>query len=102
MSSLSSSSTLAQVYAAYADNASFEEDASVSKCRAFITACRLLLSPKFSPARSRGAGRDAGEVEFDYEAVKSQLQDAQAWLLANGDQSGAGAVRHPDFTGFRD
>jgi hypothetical protein len=43
MSTLSSSSTLAQIEAAYADNCSYSEDNSVAKCRAFVTACRLLL-----------------------------------------------------------
>ena len=43
MSTLTSASTLAQVQAAYADNASYVEDNSVAKCRAFITACTILL-----------------------------------------------------------
>ena len=43
MSTLTSASTLAQVKAAYADNASYVEDNSVAKCRAFITACTILL-----------------------------------------------------------
>ena len=102
MSSLSSASTRAEVHAAYMDNASYEEDGSATKCRAFITAVRILLSPQFSPARSRGAGRDAGEVELDYLALKSQLDDAQAWLLAAGELLAGTNVKHADFAGFRD
>ena len=43
MSTLTSSSTIAQIEAAYTDNASYVEDNSVAKCRAFITACTILL-----------------------------------------------------------
>ena len=43
MSTLSSSSTRADVEAAYADDASYVEDASVPKARVFVTACRLLI-----------------------------------------------------------
>ena len=42
MSTLDSTSTLGQVESAYADNASYAEDNSVDKARAFVTACRLL------------------------------------------------------------
>lgn len=43
MPSLTSASTLAQVEASYDDNASYAEDASVAKAKAFVTACRILL-----------------------------------------------------------
>lgn len=101
MSTLSSSSTLAQVYSSYADNASYEEDESTTKAAAFITACRLLLSPKFMPARSRGAGRDAGEIEFSAEHIQAELASAQTWLAMQS-STGFGSVKHPDFAGFRD
>ena len=43
MSILISSSTVAQIEALYADNASYAEDNSVAMCWAFITVCRLLV-----------------------------------------------------------
>ena len=59
MSALSSSSTLVQVENAYDDNASYAEDESVAKCRAFLTACRILL--RRMPAQTGAAG-DAGQL----------------------------------------
>lgn len=43
MSTLNSSSTLAEINAAYDDNASYYEDNSVAKARAFVTACTMLI-----------------------------------------------------------
>ena len=59
MSTLNGSSTLAQVQAAYDDNASYAEDSSVSKCRAFLTACRILLRQTRSSS-SWSLGRASG------------------------------------------
>jgi hypothetical protein len=55
MASLSSTSTIAEIEAAYADNAGYAEDNSPSKARAFITACRLLLLKRPTEA---GSGTD--------------------------------------------
>lgn len=103
MSTLTSSSTRAEINAAYLDSASYEEDGSVIKAKAFITACRFLLLPKITPSRSAGPG-DGGEVEFDLEAVKAQLESAQQYVAANDSSSyeGFGTVKHVDFTGLRD
>ena len=43
MSALTSASTLTDVQNAYVDNASYAEDASIAKAKAFVTACRILL-----------------------------------------------------------
>lgn len=101
MSSLTSSSTRTQVLAAYADNASYEEDASIAKAKAFVTAVRLLLSPAMSVKRSAHGGRGE-EVELDLEVLRQELQDARWWLsTALAAQDNAGVV-HADFTGFRE
>jgi hypothetical protein len=42
MATLSSNSTDAEVWAAYDDNASYEEDGSRAKALAFVTACGIL------------------------------------------------------------
>ena len=102
MSTLSSASTLAQVQAAYDDNASYAEDASVSKCKTFITACRLLL--RRMPARSVHGGRGSGEeVETTVGLIQTEMREAQSWLAGNDTTgTGAGGVRHYDFSGYRD
>ena len=101
MSSLNSSSTIAEITAAYLDNASYEEDDDASKARAFVTACRLLLL--MLPSRSRGGG---SEVELDLVRIENQMQAAQSFLAVHPDGaaagSGGGLVRYSDFTDFRD
>lgn len=101
MSTLSGTSTTAQVLTAYGDNASYEEDGSTAKCQAFITAVRLLLSPTHSMKRSVSGGRGGNELELDQALLRAELQDARRWLA---DQQAAeqGAVTHFDATGFRE
>lgn len=94
MASLSSSSTDAQVKAAYDDNAAFWE--SVAKCKAFMEACTILF--RRLPAQGAAAGALA---EFRLNDVKEMFIEAKRWLAANDTTSGAG-IRHVDFTGFRE
>lgn len=103
MSTLTSSSTRAEINAAYLDNASYEEDGSVAKAKAFITACRFLLLPKVTPARSMGPD-GGGQVEFNLDVVRAEMQAAQLYVAANDTSSyeGFGSVKHADFTGLRD
>jgi hypothetical protein len=54
MGTLTAASTLAQVEASYDNNASYAEDNSPTKAKAFVTACRFLL-------RRLPAEGDAGE-----------------------------------------
>jgi hypothetical protein len=87
MSSLSSTSTDAEVYAAYDDNASYAEDVSAAKARAFTTAVRILL--RRLPAE---AGTREGNVRFSPETLRKELEEARDWLIANGSAaSGSGA-----------
>lgn len=95
---LSSSSTTDDVLAAYADNASYEEDADTAKCKAFISACRLLLSPAHLP-RKTGAG--GNEVELVPEVIERRMDDARRWLAAQIAATSGGCT-HLDLTGFRD
>jgi hypothetical protein len=99
--SLSSSSTTTQVLAAYADNASYEEDDDLTKARAFAAACRLLLSPQHSVKRSVSGGRSGSEVELDPGVIERRLDDARRWI-ANKLAAASGGVIHADFTNFRD
>ncbi|MBW3540758.1 MAG: hypothetical protein KY476_10845 [Planctomycetes bacterium] len=99
MSTLTSASTRAEVLAAYYDNASYEEDASVAKAKAFVTACRFLL--KRDPQRSRHGN---SETQLDTSAIRQELEDARAWISAHDTSSAAnrGRCLHPSFAHFRD
>jgi hypothetical protein len=84
MSTLSSTSTDTEVWAAYDDNASYFEDGSVAKAKAFSTAVRILL--RRLPAES---GTREGNVRFDLATLRKELEEARDWLIAN-DSTGAG------------
>jgi hypothetical protein len=100
MSTLTSTSTLAEIQAAYIDNASYLEDGSVAKARAFITACTILLLKLPKRARHGGGGE---EIELDPESVRFKLKAAEQYVSVNAGASAGGAgVKHVDFTGFRD
>jgi len=96
MSSLSSASTDAEVWSAYDDNASFEEDASPAKAAAFITACRILLR-----RRPQGMTIEGRQVNFEAGTISAELARARTWLALNGSANG-GSVRFLDFSGIRD
>jgi molybdopterin biosynthesis enzyme MoaB len=99
MSSLTSTSTYAEVKAAYYDNASYEEDVSVTKAAAFITACRFLLQqdPK------KAGWRDSATTEWDPEVLERQMAEARDWKAAQATvTTGGPGVTYADFTNFRD
>lgn len=96
MSTLDSSSTLAEINAAYDDNGSYEEDASTAKAAAFITACKLLLRRRPKVA---AIARDGPSVEHDPKVLQELLDSARAWLAST--PSTAGGVVRADLAGFR-
>ena len=97
MSTFTSASTYAQVTAAYDDNASYEEDASVAKAKSFITACRFIL--RRVPTRSgKGAG---GETEFDQTIVRDEMDKARRWLGGQTSAGGGGGAIYGDFRDMR-
>lgn len=98
MSDLSSSSSRDEVIAAYVDNASFEEDASLAKARAFITACRILLVKLPRRAESGAGGGTA--IELSPALVRDELARARAWLAANGGARGPGGTVAPTVKHF--
>ena len=100
MSTLSSTSTLAEIQASYDDNASWFEDNSVSKARAFATAVRMLIR---RTAKRASTGGGTGEmVEMDTAQLREELKDVVEWLSANdGDRAGP-SVRFVSFEDFRD
>lgn len=100
MSTLSGSSTLAEIQASYADAASFEEDASPAKARAFITAARLLLMKL--PASS---GHSGNQLQFNLQLIRAEMDRARQWLSTNGSTGADGSqqspARYASFHNFR-
>lgn len=90
MSTLNSSSTLAEIEAAYADNASYAEDNSVAKARAFVTACRLLVL-KYP----KSTGTPQAELTTAIDLVQAEKKAAEKWLESHdtGSSSTAGGPR---------
>ena len=80
MATLTSASTLAEIKAAYADNASYLEDGSATKARAFITACTLLLLRL--PKRVSKGGGQGEEIELDPQLLADQIGEAKRYLSA--------------------
>lgn len=104
MSTVSSASSLAQVRAAYEDAASYEEDASVPKARAFITAANVLMLRLSSEAAE---GSERVRLDENLRQLSQAIDNARKWIASNPDASGGGAgngagVRHVDFSNFRD
>lgn len=100
MSSINSTSTLAQVEAAYDDNASYAEDRDPAKCRAFITACRMLIR-RYPRATASGQTH----TQFSVDLLTQQLAVAEQWLEANDTQSPAASgprVTRVSFEQFRE
>lgn len=96
-STLTADSTDAEVWAAYDNNASYEEDASRTKAHAFITACNILKRrlPLQSSRESQSISR---------ESLTEEAEQARRWLAANPGTTGAGSdhVRFADLSSFRD
>lgn len=102
MSTLSSASTLAEIEAAYDDNASYAEDNSAAKARAFVTACTMLLRRTLKRTARGGGSVAASEMEWDPAQLREAIKRADVWLAANPAASSAGGVKYADFTNFRD
>lgn len=97
MAAVTSASTDEQVWDAYDDNASYQEDESVTKAQAFITACRLLLR-----RRPNQISQNGQSVAFEAGAIQKGLDDAREWLALNNTSANGGSVRHLDFRCLRE
>jgi hypothetical protein len=78
MASLTSASTIAEIEAAYMDNAGYAEDRSPAMARAFVTACRFLLLKRPTEA---GSGTD--RLVLSPEQIAGQIKSAEEWLAVN-------------------
>lgn len=97
---LDSSSTLAEVQAAYDDNCQYDLNASVDEAKAFIAACRILIRRSTEKARH-------GESELweDVSRLQAALEKAEAWWAANDTAAttsvSGGSVRGFSLENFR-
>ena len=100
MSTLSGTSTNADVAAAYDDNACYAETGSLARAKAFVTACRILLHRR--PSQMGGLGNARS---FDQQLVQKELERAQDWIVARPDASGqtdnGPRVTRANFSDFR-
>jgi hypothetical protein len=97
VSSLSSTSTTAEVQAAYDTNASYAEDNSLPKVRAFITAVRILLRRTAS-----NVVKGSNQVSLNLEVLEKELARAQAWFEARDPDANIRPVTtRADFRNFR-
>jgi hypothetical protein len=97
MSVLTSASTDVQVWAEYDNNASYVEDNSVAKARAFITAVLILL--RRTPS---GMLKGSNSLNFNVEVLQRQLDEARRWLEGRDSDALPGpSVTRPDFRRFR-
>ena len=87
-STLTGSSTLAEVQAAYDDACSYQEDRDVAKARALITAARIL---KRRYATESQKGTDRVRLDENLRQLDREIVEARAWLTRN-DPNGAAAA----------
>ena len=97
MSTLTSASTDVEVWAAYDNAASYEEDSSRAKALAFITACNILK--RRLPSSAGRAGQSISRESLD-----ADVAAARRWLAANPGTTGAGSTRYryADLSDYRD
>ena len=99
--SLDSSSTLAEIKAAYDDNLDYDTAASTTKAKAFVQAARMLLRRMAQEITHGGRG-----VVDDYRKIEGELAKAESWWR-NNDSAATGStpaetIKHVDFRSFRE
>lgn len=95
MATVTSTSTLVQVQAAYDDNASYAASNSLTMAQDFVTAARILL--RRIPGES--STRDGG-VKFQLELLSREIERAESWMAAGngvvpGEPGASGATAAP-------
>ena len=101
MAAVSSSSTDAEVRAALDDSASYEEDGSIAKCRAYVTALRIWIR-RLSERKSTADADTRREI--DLSTLSKEMENARAWMSENGGETDtqAAQVSLADFGSSRD
>lgn len=95
MATLGASSTDIQVFASYDDNASYREDNSLAKAKAFETAINILLRRSKSLIQEHGA-----QMQADLVRMENRLPQVIEFININDTVNSGPKVTHPDFTDF--
>jgi hypothetical protein len=99
MASVTSQSSRGDVLNAMVDNASYDEDNSLPKAKAFVTACKVWLV-RWAFDKSRQAH---SEISMPTDLVQKQLEAAQAWVASQPAAAAAtsGNVLYASVENFR-
>jgi hypothetical protein len=81
---ITSSSTPAEVWAAFIDNSDYDDTRDRAKAMVFRKVCRILIG-KY---RTMSAGEEGRT--YSLESLQQMLQDVDDWINANPDKSAAG------------
>ena len=93
--SVTSTSTSAEVKAAYEDNCGYDITNDVAKCKDFIIACRIRIGRMAEEVRSSGGS----SVSDTYKKLQDEQRKAESWLRAN-DTTATSAVVGSRVRGF--
>jgi hypothetical protein len=103
---LDSSSTPAEIEAAYLDNSNYDSPPNLTAAYAFVQACRAILLRRPARASRAAGGGGSQSAEWDLEHIKTELDRAQQWLaFCPAAQAAAGTnsdTTFPDFSFSRD
>ena len=89
-------STDEEVFAAYDDNASYLEEDSVAKGRAFQTACIILIRRIPTTVQENNS-----MAQFDPKLIANQLEEVRDWLASNDTARSGSSSRLSDLRNFR-
>ena len=97
MATITSVSTTAEITAAYLDNCGYEEDGSMAMAKAFVTACRAMLTRGI-----RVIDKGGERMEFATETLQSLITEAQRYARQNaGVDAGGAGTKFADLRDFR-
>lgn len=80
MATVDSTSTRAEVQAAMADNASYAEDNSVAKARAYITACNVWLVMFAFDESQQGNSGTRMRMDGLNRSIRANMEKAERWV----------------------
>ena len=98
---ITSASRLEDIEAAFIDNGSYEQQASVPMAQQFIIACRALLLRRPMQAK-RATGTGSFSAEWGQQFIKQELDRALQWLSFSPAAQADGGVVFPSFEEARD
>jgi hypothetical protein len=95
MTAINSSAPPAEVWAAFVDNAGYDEDNDRAKAKTFRTVCRILIG-KY---RTMSASRDGQSLSL--ESLSQMLKNVDNWIQAYPDPDSPGRARYFAMENYR-